>query len=435
MKKISLILLLISVSSIYFIGCSDDDSPTKPKPTYLNVHVFDKSDTSVVNNSNVVVFDAETNQSVARKMTDLNGECTFELSSGNYYLVVSAQGYDPSPAPNVAPVPFFVTAHTTETQDRYLNENAVLNSGYIEGTVSPVVNNVLVVAENTINTDSRFGSFTGPDGYFVIYNVPYSSYKINIFKAGYTLSGTASATLSSTVQHQSVALSIVGYSGSSLSGSISFLATSDSMNVDVALKDPVTLQVIPGMLTREDGGDYSLDSIPDGNFLAWASYENDGYVLDPDWVFKNPGALDLTFPADNGSTLDFSLTGSVKIVSPTNPADSIYAFLADSTTPTFSWEAYSSAKEYIIEVRDVNGNIVWGGFTETGVVRHQQILKENLSIQYNYDGSATSDLVPGEIYQWKIYADDDTALNVQTLLSSSEDLRGIFQVPSLVSKK
>lgn len=431
MKKTVYLMLLVLAAVSYF-GCSDDDSPSKPKPTYLTVHVYGKtvSDTIMIQNSNVVVYNAETNLSVARELTDLNGSCTFELTSGNYYLEVTAQNYDPSPAPNVTPVPFFVTAHINNVQNRYLNENVVPNSGYIEGTVTPIVNNALIIAENTLNADKRYGGVTGPDGYFVIYNVPFGSYTLDIFKAGYKLNGTAAATISNTVQHVNVPVTIMNYTGSNLTGNITFLATSDTLAVDIVLRDPVTKQVIPGMRTREDGGNYSLDSIPDGDFLAWASFENDGYVMDPDWIFKNPGALDLSFPADNGTVLPFSVTGSVKIVSPTNPADSIYAFMADSATPTFSWLAYSSAKEYIIEVRDINGNIVWGGFDASGVVQHQQILKENLSIQYNYDGSGSA-LVPGEIYQWKIYADNDTALNVQTLISSSEDLRGIFQVPAV----
>jgi hypothetical protein len=32
------------------------------------------------------------------------------------------------------------------------------------------------------------------------------------------------------------------------------------------------------------------------------------------------------------------------------------------------------------------------------------------------------------VYQWKIYADDSADPNIQTLLSSSEDLRGLFQI-------
>ncbi|HQO09534.1 MAG TPA: carboxypeptidase-like regulatory domain-containing protein [Clostridiales bacterium] len=437
--KRSVYLLMLVLTAVFYFGCSDDDSPSKPKPTYLTVHVYGKTptDTTAIFNSNVVVYNAETNQSVARELTDLNGECTFEIASGNYYLEVTAQEYDPSPAPNVTPVPFFVTAHINNVQNRYLNENVIPNSGYIEGTVSPVVNNVLVIAENTLNSDKKYGGVTGPDGYFVIYNVPFGSYDLDIFKAGYKISGTASAAISNSTPHVNVPITITGYSGSSLSGNISFLATTDTSNVDVVLRDPATKQVIPGMRTREDGGNYSLDSIPDGEFLAWASFENDGYVIDPDWIFKNPGSLDLSFPADSGTVLNFSVTGSIKLLSPTNPADSIYAYMADSSTPTFSWEAYPSTKEYFIEVRDINGNRIWGGFNSDGTVNHGYIDDSVTSVQFDFDGTASAQLVPGEIYQWKLWADKGTAVDsgVEQMISSSEDLLGIFQVPEPVPVK
>jgi hypothetical protein len=35
-----------------------------------------------------------------------------------------------------------------------------------------------------------------------------------------------------------------------------------------------------------------------------------------------------------------------------------YPVIADSTTPTFNWDEYTSAKEYIIEVRKINGEII-----------------------------------------------------------------------------
>ena len=149
---------------------------------------------------------------------------------------------------------------------------------------------------------------------------------------------------------------------------------------------------------------------------------------------KNPDGLNISFSTVSDSTLNFSVTGSVKMISPTNPADSIYAFMADSIVPTFTWDVYPSTKEWIIEVRDLSGNIIWGRFDANGVVQHQQISKDTYNVEYNFDGSASADLVPGNIYQWKIYADDDTALDVQTLISTSEDLRGIFQVPELPVK-
>jgi len=43
--------------------------------------------------------------------------------------------------------------------------------------------------------------------------------------------------------------------------------------------------------------------------------------------------------------------------------------------------------------------------------------------------------VSGEIYQWKLWADKGTQRDsfVEQLISSSEDLRGLFQVPEISS--
>lgn len=129
MKKMVYILMLGIVAGLYF-GCSDDDkSSTKPTPdTVLKVTVHSRTDSAAVINSNVVVYEAETSQAVVRDLTNDEGSCYFLLDEGNYYLEVTAQGYDPSPAPNVTPVPFFVTPQDTTDLPYYLNFNPVENS-------------------------------------------------------------------------------------------------------------------------------------------------------------------------------------------------------------------------------------------------------------------------------------------------------------------
>jgi hypothetical protein len=151
--------------------------------------------------------------------------------------------------------------------------------------------------------------------------------------------------------------------------------------------------------------------------------------MDPDWIFKNPGAIIVSFSGDSSKARDFSVTGAITIISPTNPASEIIPALADSIVPTFNWNTYPSTKEYIIEVRDISGDLIWGGFTASGEIRHSQIPKEWNSVEFNFDGSSLSQLQPGKVYQWRLYSDDDDAPDVQTLLSASEDLMGLFIVP------
>jgi hypothetical protein len=71
-------------------------------------------------------------------------------------------------------------------------------------------------------------------------------------------------------------------------------------------------------------------------------------------------------------------------------------------------------KSILLRSGTLTGNKIWGGFEGT-VIQHEQISGSALS--YRYPDSAPA-LIPGEIYQWKIYADNDAAADIQGLLSS-----------------
>ena len=446
MKRLFQVLLTVLIGALLFntIGCSDDESsPTEPPapipPTILKVVVIEKDATapdSLIVNANVVVYEAETGQAKTRSLTDVNGECNFELNEGNYYIQITAQNFDPSPAPLTPSIPFFVVEKDTTLQPIYLDKNIIPDTGYIKGFVEPTVidldvNNFLILAESSDQTQ-KFSTVSGPDGFFILYNLPYDTYSFEALKKEY-MDSLVTSTIDAVDSIQSITIPISKYAGSTMSGSLSFIAGAEAKPTDMVLRDPVTLDIIPGMVTIADttGGvnGYLFDNIPDGDFILWASLENDHNVMDPD---KNLGGIDVSFPTNDGLDKPIDITGAIIITSPTNPMDSIYAFEADSIVPTFVWEknsAYNSAKEMIIEVRDMNGNKIWGGFDVNGIVQHEQILYSgDVFFEYPSDGTAP-DLIPGKTYQWKIYADNDADLNVQGLLSSSEDLRGIFQVP------
>jgi hypothetical protein len=439
MKKVIYLLIVTLLAGVYF-GCSDDDkNPTKPKPTVLKVNVMGiaGADTSAVEGANVVVFNAETNQSVVRTLSDENGICSFNLSSGNYYLEVTAQGFDPSPAPNVSSVPFAVVGSTTTEQVRYLSENGITDAGYVSGYVSHSIANFLIIADG--GTDV-FSTYTGPDGFFVIYNLPYGTYTFRAYKSGYKLDSAdpASVSLSSGAPTGSINLYVSVYEGSSMAGSLGFRAGSEEKITDMALREKGSLRVIPGLtsLAEQVGGlwRYSFENIPDGDFEIWASFKNDSNVIDPHQVYMNPTILDMSFPADNGTDKqEIFLVNCVLIQSPTNAPDSIFPVEIDTLTPEFSWishESYSQVKEWFIEVRDMNGNRMWGGFNTDGTINHDLIGPTTFSAVYNFDGRGLP-LVNGEIYQWKIWADHGAPgilSYVDKLLSSSEDLMGLFKV-------
>jgi hypothetical protein len=417
-------------------GCGNDTNPTAPPPTpepgVVKVTVKSSADSVAVAGSNVVLYRAETNEAVLRTMTGLDGRARFSVDEGNYYLNVSAQGFDPVPRENIVPIPFFVTWDDTLERNMMLDAlETTENTGFVVGAVSPGYDNFLILAESQ-TTQDKYYTASGPDGFFVLFNLPYDTYDIDALKAGFKMAEPVTATISLAAEVDTVSVPVSAYQGSLLSGSVTFLA-SQNATVDITLLDPETRAVVPGLtvMIEETGLNYGIDGIPDGRYLAWASLKNDGYVIDPDWLFKNPGGLDIAFLTAESRELNFSVTDAITLVSPTNPAAATIPVMADSQQPVFTWTPYPSAQEYFIEVRDFGGKVIWGGVNADGTINHAYIDGNTSSVVFNFDSQPVDALQPGEVYQWRLWADKGTQADsfVEQLISSSEDLRGIFQVP------
>jgi hypothetical protein len=216
--------------------------------------------------------------------------------------------------------------------------------------------------------------------------------------------------------------------GGTISGMVSFLAAPNSV-VDVTLIHPGTGEVIPGLSTYIGASTrtYALNGVPEGTFIAIASLKTDGYVLDPDSVakFGEPKVTVLggvAYPFVNGvqspnpGNLNFDVTGAVTLTQPVNSPVMI------SGAVTFQWNAYPSAKNYILEVIDENGNLVWGGNAPG-------------TNNYTVDAATTQVAYPaGEpalngTYRVRVYASVTSPdAPFYTLISATENLEGVFKV-------
>jgi hypothetical protein len=420
-------LVILTVPVLFIIQGCGKDSSTAPEPlTILQIIVKSSEDSLNISGANVVLYNADNGEAVSRVFSGSDGAAKFEAAlSGNFYVRISAQQFNELPEESVSPVPFSLSSGQIFSETYYMKHIEGI-FGRIDGTVVPKLPGFLIAAANST---SGYHSYSGPDGYFVIFNVPYGTYTVNAVKSGYQLETKPEVTISSSASSQTIQINLIQYTGSVLSGRVTFLSAVNGI-VDISLLDESSLSVITGLTTRIDSNrSYVINNIPNGSYTAWASYENDGYVMDPDWLFKNPGGLNVSFSESGTKSLDFSVTDAISILSPTNPPGAIIPAVADSVIPEFHWNAYPQAKEYIIEVKDLNGNVIWGGFTSAGEIKHSQIPKEWNDVRFNFDGTALSGLNPGDVYQWRVYADDDASGGVQTLLSSSEDLMGLFIVP------
>jgi len=426
-----ILTLFVTLSLVACGGGGGGSSSRTPSGT-LVVTVDAASDHSVVTGASIAVYNSS-NQIVATWNSDVNGEYETSLSPGTYYVKITAQDYNPLPLTGQSAIPFEIVDNQTTTESYSLDAHpSAGTTGQFSGTVALTggagVAGMLIVAGDS--GQNLFASaISGIDGVYEMYNVPPGNYTLTAYRAGYRESTEIHTTVAVAVDDNFTDndISIEENANANLSGQVTFLAIANG-TVDITLVHPDTRDTIPGCSTTNDGNNnYTLVAVPPGTFIAWASFRNDGYIIDPDNIAKF-GLPEVTFSRTSGDqTQDFSVTGSVTIVSPTNAASPVAPQVVNTATPTFTWESYPSAKEYIIEVFDSQGNTIWGGYDASGVVvNHAQIGASATSVAFNFDGSAIATLQDGQTYRWKIYADDDATLNIQNLISASEEQMGLF---------
>jgi hypothetical protein len=403
--------------------------------TQISGTIYRKEDNTSIPGANVVLYDANNNNPLLRTTSNAFGKYRFPADSGNYYLGVTAMGRISSPAPGGRYTPFRLDLKTTYTRNFYMRrDSSGTPVGGLMGTIKVTglenLSGILVIA--SAPDSSSFSATTGPDGSFVFNNLPVGDgYVVKAYHSG--LAGdttTVKADVALGAVTPGVVVNMAVDPGRALKGQVQFLAATN-ITADITLVDPDNRLAIPGLRTYNTGGSttYRLDGIPMGTYIVWGSYLNDGYVMDPDHIRKF-GLPKVTYlAADTVKVQDFAFTRAIQITRPTNPPDSLYPAPVLSMQPWFVWKHEASAQEIIIEVFDSKGERIWGGWDSTGTILHKQILAHPGgldSVQFNFDSTAISPLIRTDTYSWKVYSDGDRAPGIQKLISSTEDLRGLF---------
>jgi hypothetical protein len=426
MRKLMRSLLVVMLLSSVFFACKKDQEDVKTTGKLIGT-ITDAETNSPLANARIIVFDANTNAPAGITLTTgSDGKYSAELLPGNYYVKIYRQGYENIPAREVSALPFSIVIGHDLDNSYKMFKSAITDGGFISGKLisggNPVAG-VLVVAANGAN---GFSSVTDKEGKYVIYNVPAASYTVKGWIAGYN-SSEATTTVTAGAETANVDLALTQGANGQVTGQISFLATG-SVEIDVALTHPATKETIPGLSKITSGGNYTISHVPDGKYLARATYANDTKVMDPDWIIKN-GEPFVTVTGAS-ITRNFSVTGAVELANPTNISSTTEP-VATSATPTFSWLAYASTDDYVIEVMNANGKVIWGGFSNNYTTKNISIVKSQTSIQFNADGKATEALQPGQVYRWRIYASKNDIKELITgwkLISVSEDQRGLIKI-------
>jgi hypothetical protein len=428
MKNTIRLFALIMAASLFLYACSKDD----PKPTTgkLLGQVTDAMSAEALEGVRVIIFNADDNAPTGTILTsDASGNFTTDLTPGNYFIKLYKQGYEAVPPSGMDAVPFSIALSVTSDQSAEMFPIESVNIGFISGKVTGATGGVLVVAEDDVN-NTAYSSVSGADGTYAIYNVPAGSYSVRGYAASYS-SNSVDASVTTDTETTNVDITLTSGATGTLSGIVRNLAASNK-DVDVSLVHPITKETIPGLTTQSVTQAYSISNIPDGTYIARATFKNDERVMDPDRIAKF-GEPVVTF---TGNTIDltFDITGSIPLETPTNDATTNEPVEITTTTPTFTWTAYSSTSDYVIEVIDAStGAVVWGGFDTTGdlPVKNIVIPSSQKSIVFNADGNASiSELVAGKVYRWRVFAskDDQNSATGWTLISASEDQQGLMKI-------
>ncbi len=291
--------------------------------------------------------------------------------------------------------------------------------GSISGTIQAELNaGLLVVAEGV--GEALIG-FSNSEGLYTIFNVPAGTYLVQGYAAGVQLD-PATITLEAMEMKTGVDLVAADRTLNSITGSVQLVNAPGGLLTSVVLAVESTFvettargEVPPGLRVGGIDGAFTIENVPDGDYVLLAAFENDDLVRDPDQSISGTQIVHLTVPdPELGNDLTFSdgfkITEALAIIGP--GADGPEELF--TVTPTLEWADDSSEDGYEISVFDAFGNQVWS--TELGSVSGL----ETITLTY-----AGPPLEIGMFYQFKATSFRERNAP-RTAISTTEGLRGVF---------
>ncbi|WP_437680799.1 hypothetical protein [Sorangium sp. So ce131] len=395
------------------------------EPVTLRGRVVDSLDDKAIAGARVLARDA--NDAVISRVAVTKEDGTYELvvparrdASGapvkaDVTLRADALAYETFPkAPRVAlPIDLATAAGQPPSIASAATEIALLplpdsaDLGAVSGVVrADTPGGTLVVA----------GGATGAadlDGTYTIFNVPSGEVTVKGYAAGLALD-TATATVSAGAETKGVDLHETGEATSVVSGKVEIVNAPGGSATSVILVVADTFDATAargetprGLRQGNVSGVFSIDGVPDGEYVILAAFENDALVRDPDTSIGGTEIVRITVAgAELPVQESFKVTGALAVVSP--GASTLEEV---SGTPTFVFEDDSSEDLYGVALFDALGKKIWEN-TEVPRVNGS----EDVSVAY--DGPA---LMPGMIYQFRATSWKDGAA-----ISQTEDLKGVF---------
>jgi hypothetical protein len=413
-------------------------------PVFIEGDVTDSTDGSPVDGARIIGLDEIKVAVTDVAVSDENGEYRLELPvvrdddgspvDSQFTLRADAADYQTFPSGLRTALPINTSQATREDRGFVITGTPTqivlipLPSGdrgnpSISGSVVADENSagVLVVAEGD---GGAFSAVTDASGNYTIFNVSPGSYEVKGYAAGIQLEPATADVQGEPLED--VDLTELDEPLSTVSGSISIVNAAGGLTTSVILVVESTFdetfvrgEVPPGLRDPASGepdveGNWTIENVPNGEYVVLAAFENDELVRDPD---QNIGGTDfVTVTVPDGESRDisvgetFKVTEALDVIEPGTQRPE-----AVSSAPTLTWEDDSSEAYYSVEVYNAYGDLVWEDQDVPSVSG-----SANVSVQY---GGPTES---GMYYQFRAKSWRAPGGMNPSPISTTEDLRGVF---------
>ena len=416
------------------------------QPLTIQGSVFDAETEEAIEDAHVIAFDEERSALSDVAVTDEDGDYSMSVPAMRgedgepvqqfFTLRASAQDYQTFPG-GIREAQPIDASDFSEDDDQWVIDTSQTDVALIElpaderghahirGTVDidGGLGGVLVVAEpddidDHEEQDSATGisAVSGLDGSFTIFNVPDDSYDVRGFLADYQIEPEEVTMDDENIDD--LVLTEADDGPTDVSGNLQIVRTEGATSVLLMVAstfDPTSNrgETPAGLRAPKTGegdisGDWTIEGVPAGEYVAVAAFENDDLVRSLD---EGIAGTDLVYFEVNSEDDEFAIGESFKVTS----ALETFGPGAEgpegvSERPTLRWGSLSNADWYDVIVYDAFGNLV---FEETDI--------EHSGGQNEYTAEYDGDFEEGMYYQFRA-----TAHRADSAVTSTEFLRGVF---------